>query len=236
MIGERPILFSDAMVRAILAGTKTQTRRVITSREPISFIGCRGEEDDPSAWGWFFDGPDHHGYMVLGRGHDERHDHGSISIRCPYGSPGDRLWVREAWGPLSGGVTYRAMAFTECPDGARWRPSIHMPRWASRLTLEVTDVRVERLQSISGVDALAEGITIPVTPEGRRLISLTDPGVRSALPAEWRLDHPLTDDEYHRAIFGGLWDSLARPGSRWADNPWVWVVTFRRCEQTEGAP
>lgn len=94
---ERPILFTGPMVRAILADKKTQTRRIVTTREPLQFIGGRGEEADPDKWGWFFDGPDHHGYMVLGRGHDERHDHGITSIRCPHGEPGDRLWVKETF-------------------------------------------------------------------------------------------------------------------------------------------
>lgn len=98
MTRERPILFSAPMIKAILSGAKTQTRRAVTTRHPLKFLGGRGEEDDPEKWGWFFDGPHHHGYMVLGRGLNERFDGGCTSIPCPYGVAGDRLWCKETWG------------------------------------------------------------------------------------------------------------------------------------------
>jgi hypothetical protein len=192
---ERGILFSAPMVRAILAGTKTQTRRVV--RGPIEYLGPSGGQDDLSSWGWFFDGQDQHGYMVLARGMNERFDNGFISIPCPYGVPGDRLWVRETWrgeGPST--VQYRA-------DGGdvgtlKWRPSIFMPRAYSRIDLEVTEIRVQRVQEITEEDAYAEGIS------GGD--SMGDPV-----------------GEYAK-----LWDSINGKRAPWASNPWVWALTFRR--------
>jgi hypothetical protein len=235
---ERPILFSSAMIRAILSGAKSQTRRVVATRHPLQFIGGRGEGADPDKWGWFFDGPDHHGYMVLGRGHNERHDHGITSIPCPYGEPGDLLWCKETWGigtrpcPQRGwrdGVEYRADCADDEPpllhefpeqdlESIRrgWRPSIFMPRWASRITLGITEVRVQRLQEISEDDARAEGMSP----------SLTHPGL-------WH--NPLPEDERSedycaaaRDAFGLLWQHINGQRAPWSSNPWVWALTFRR--------
>lgn len=186
---ERPILFSGPMVQAILGGRKTQTRRVVKTREPLSFLGGRGEEADPGKWGWFFDGPDHHGHMVLARGLNERHDHGCNSIPCPYGQAGDRLWVRETWRTafslddlspteIASKAAAAGWAMPWCPieyeadthrvnwDAKMWgssgktRVSIHMPRWASRLALEVTEVKVDR-GSVTPEDARREGFDSP---------------------------------------------------------------------------
>ena len=209
---ERPILFSGPMVRAILAGTKTQTRRVYKPRElePYEIID---ELDDGRAWPYWFDpnqGPEYH------------------PVVCPYGAPGDRLWVREAFAlhrihdptppakvkpSLLLGVAYRATG--DAADG-RWRSSLHMPRWASRLTLEVTGVRVERLQAITEEDARAEGI------EPRVTFGRTAPRIHVA--------------STHREAFEALWDEINAPrGYGWDANPWVWVVEFRRVEAGEGA-
>lgn len=143
---ERPILFSAPMVRAILDGTKTQTRRVVKHRH-LAFIGGKGQENDPSAWG-FGAGVQNESYRLV----------------CPYGIPGDRLWVKETWhpgGPENNhdGVIYRATdpGWDDSGSGLRWRPSVFMPRWASRITLEISSVRVERLQDITEEDARAEG-------------------------------------------------------------------------------
>ncbi len=212
---ERPILFSGPMVRAILSGQKTQTRRAV------------------KAPGWAPGSGDYTGRMQLGLSADGRvglqayFEHRETAtwhgVRCPYGQPGDRLWVRETWMDLQGtGVEHRdrdgkrqRYAYgadtppgshgDECRKdfGLKWRPSIHMPRAASRITLEVTGVRVERLQDISEADAIAEGL------------QRTAGG--SWLPGP--CDHP--EWAYHQ-----LWDQINGPGA-WDANPWVWVVEFK---------
>lgn len=213
---ERPILFSGPMVRAILDGRKTQTRRIVTTREPLTHVGPRGSEGSPDEWGYFFDGPSNHGYMVIGRGHNDDHDNGLVSIPCPYGEPGDRLWVKETFAARRDVdpdvdrakalhyLQYRADADDlgmEWHDyGRHWRPSIFMPRWASRITLEVTEVRVQRLQEISEDDARSEGCT-------------GLPDVVDVTPRE----------EFQR-----LWDEINGKRAAWSSNPWVWALTFRR--------
>jgi hypothetical protein len=187
---ERPILFSAPMVRAILAGTKTQTRRVMKP-QPLSVDGGVPFGNAPK---WAHAEP------------------GSAVMRCPYGKRGDRLWVRETWA-----YGIHALASSHDEDGpfcyaatdskmsrlcTKWRPSIHMPRHASRIKLEVTSVHVERLQDISEADALAEGV--------------------NSLPAETRLLTPRLD-------YVALWNAINGPGS-WEANPWVWVVEFTRAE------
>lgn len=238
---ERPILFSSPMVKALLAGTKTQTRRLATHRHGIGFLGGKDQEDDASAWGYAFDGPEHHGYAVLARGFRDRHDHGFVSIPCPYGEPGDRLWVREnftsgygrgCWGTIfqadgafvqgkrqhPKGIHYNA---ADRPPGMKWRPSIHLPRWASRITLEVTSVRVERLQSISEEDALAEGISaVPFYP---------DDGF--PLSTGYMLGENDGSSPLHTTAvkaFAAAWDGINGERASWASNPWLWCVSFRR--------
>lgn len=220
---ERPILFSGAMVRALLAGTKTQTRRVvkITHRTP-GLAACL-EPFDPS----------------LARPN-------VAAELCPYGAPGDRLWVRETWGyfdpdgtgrdydeSATSGTGYvpellveghplreywrRRIAYNATvkrpkyghgPDVPQmWRPSIHMPRWASRITLELTDVRVERLQEISRDDAMAEG-----APPDHPSISAIS---RELGYADWP-----------RSWYAQTWDKINGKGA-WDANPWVWVLSFR---------
>ena len=191
---ERPILFSAPMVRALLAGTKTQTRRIIKPQHLAFF-----NQDAAAMLSDWNERP------------------------LPYGKTGDRLWVREAWGLhaygddtdwLKGGCTamdlddhviaYRA-DWGPLQDGCHWRPSIHMPRAASRITLEITGVRVERLQDISAADARAEGC--PDKPvDGAEQASI------DLLAKLW----------YH-----DLWEQINGLDS-WAANPWVWVVEFKR--------
>lgn len=175
---ERPILFSGPMVRAILEGRKTQTRRVVKPQPAhIPGIGTVLNID-----------------TITGRA-------------CPYGNPGDRLWVRETWahrrwmlGDASPNPTTVYRADGEDLKGcARWRPSIHMPRWASRIALEVVSVRVERLQDISEDDAKAEGVTIKGT-------SRYDGEARDA--------------------FEALWCSINGADS-WEINPWCWCISFK---------
>lgn len=224
MTTERPILFNGAMVRAILAGQKTQTRRVVKVPPAFDFIGGAGDDQhDPRNWG----AEDENAlWWALAAGPDT-----DRVLACPFGQPGDRLWVREAhaifsahgqhrgdgkrWGPWGGlpttvsedgeQIAYYREGFDRCDPG-RWRPSIHMPRWACRLVLEITDVRVERLQAISEADAIAEGLT--QTKAGGWL-----PG-----PCE----HP-------EWAFHQLWNQVYGESS-WDSNPWVWVITFKRIE------
>ena len=205
---ERPILFSGPMVRAILDGKKSMTRRIVRHRNGIGFLGGAGEEgdpalwgytfDDPAPWGYTFDGPSHYGYAVLARGFSEREQNGRVSIPSPYGEAGDTLWVRETWRSSASDPTYIIHAADlsdyEREEKGPWRPGIFMPRWASRLTLRVTSVRVERLQDITEADATAEGVVAP---------------------------HLLD-------AFSALWDGINGDRACWASNPWVWVVSFER--------
>jgi hypothetical protein len=189
---ERPILFSGPMVRALLAGTKTQTRRI---SKPVRHPDL-GNVYAPGA-------------LVLE--HEPQH---VIDRCCPYGRPGDRLWVRETFGHFERNenfkpgceVFYRADG--NCLELEPWRPSIHMPRWASRILLEITGVRVERLQDINEADALAEG-------------SFTWAGEQ---------DTPVRDLDEARLVYCQLWEEINGPGS-WDANPWVWVVEFERAEE-----
>ena len=233
---ERPILFSGEMVRAILDGRKTQTRRVVKP-QPI-YDGYTPEHRNAD---WYYPGViDRNGEMQPA---DEQAYgvwtwDGEMAWKSPYGAPGDRLWVRETWAHVP--VTaYRAStgvhqtADPTDPDMAavyragwdrskpgRWRPSIHMPRWASRILLEVVSVRVERLQEISDSDAMAEGIervggNFSVCPW--RNYRIGEPGEMSmhcSAPSR---------------SFMTLWESInAKRGYGWESNPWVWVVEFKQ--------
>lgn len=217
-MSERPILFSAPMVRALLEGRKTQTRRLVKMRE--------------------FKVTDTPGYDFIfrdrrGLWNDYTTDRLLASKWNPYGAPGDRLWVRETWqlfddsplgddasvpperlGPaapwkgcqgdrsITWRTAYRADGDLEHPTHgpANWRPSIHMPRWASRITLEVTGVRVERIQDISEEDARAEGFGF-------------QPG-----------------DGLARRGFELAWNGLNGKRAPWSSKPWVWVVEFRRVD------
>lgn len=211
MSNEKPILFKDEMIRAILEGRKTQTRRIAKN---VVF-----DSKFRSKW-------------------KAVHKHTEVAIDtppamlgdvCPYGQLGDRLWVREAhafvpmpayrcstgiYQQINPSDDYEACVYRENFDRARsfpWRPSIHMPRWASRITLEITDVRVERLQDISAKDARAEGCEKPDLPPEVR-------GVAGDFVAD------------ERTSFAVLWNQVNGPGS-WGANPWVWVVEFKRVDQ-----
>jgi hypothetical protein len=180
---ERPILFSGPMVRAILGGRKTQTRRVVKPQE-----------------------------------HAEQWP--ACGCASPYGRPGDRLWVRETWAPkqFEDGVNYRASGDLLDTGHCRWKPSIHMPRRASRILLEVTDVRVERLQRITGYDAMAEGIEGVTNDLG--------PGATVTTFRDYETD---AWDRAAYQSFRSLWRSINGPDS-WDADPWVWVVSFKRVE------
>jgi hypothetical protein len=201
-VRERPLLFSAPMVRAILEGRKTQTRRLIEPQPPewIDKFGYTA-----------FTPPGH----ISGRGYWKGvpGDEGPAEkfFRCPHGAAGDRLWVRETWRCGNTGVGkmdsvhYRADA-DESPAPGQWKPSIFMPRWASRITLEVTGVRVERLSDISEEDARAEGVEL--NPKAMYM------GAATMAP--------------RRFEFAKLWDSINGKRAAWASNPWLWVIAFRR--------
>lgn len=186
---ERPIIFSGPMVRAILAGTKTQTRRVIKPRKHFSLFDGTWTDDyvlDPGNASW--------------RAEEVRF------------AVGDRLWVRETaciWGREVFYQTNEPGVAVGLGGLGKWRPSIHMPRWASRLTLTVTDVRVQRLQEITGEDAIAEG--------------MFSSDFLTACP-DWleRGFHSIEVCRYH-----DLWNSINEArGFGWSVNPWVAVVSF----------
>ena len=222
----RPILFSGEMVKALLDGRKTQTRRVLKPQpgqisSPVFGGGAmtfqNPEDVEP--------GDDERWF-----GYDDTEGDWVEIGKCPYGQPGDRLWVREScrWDHSESDIHYRADGQTrrfltskEADEwsrrdwerrhrhaqwNARWRPSIHMPRWASRITLEVEEVRVQRVQEISLEDVGAEGF-------------------------EWRG----CPDDYDQGLSGTfihIWDSLnAKRGYGWDTNPWVWALTFKRVEE-----
>ena len=161
---DRPIIFSGPMVRAILEGHKTQTRRVC-KLQAFAYVPQYG-----------------------------------LYPPSPYGVPGDRLWVRETFMATLGGIVFAADGGDHYGAGGKlkWKPSLFMPRWASRLTLEIVNVCVERLQEISEDDAFAEGVNT----------------------GDW-LGDPVGE-------YAKLWDSINAKRAPWASNPWVWVVEFRK--------
>lgn len=214
---ERPILFSGAMVRAILDGRKTQTRRVVKPQPLVGDGGC-----------WFPDPPQKPTSRARHYANEAHMRRGLPLDFQFYGAPGDRLWVKETWQPRASAravgweVTYAADGSVFFHDVDRvpgswkfpkaaaigWVTPLFMPRWASRLTLEVTGVRVERLNDISEEDAMAEGI---------KQLSSGSYGVGG----EASLSMSAPD------AFRSLWESINGDGS-WKANPWVWVVEFKR--------
>ena len=215
---ERPILFSAPMVRALLAGTKTQTRRAVNLPADAKHVCYWAPPSGRSESGYADPGVNYWTPDPAGET-DSNHLN-----PCPYGQPGDRLWVREAFmhepadycweasvsipcRPAS--TVYRA-DYPEFKPGEGWKPSIHMPRHLSRILLEVTSVRVERLQDISEADAVAEGCK-PIRPELVQDGLIARPG-RSAVEE-----------------FRPVWEEIHGEGS-WDANPFVWVVTFRRID------
>lgn len=210
---ERPILFSGPMVRAILDGRKTQTRRVMRTNH----VGY-------SAF-YRWDGEPYRRAMMRCTNESAP----GTSVFCEdnrFGVPDDRLWVRETFATAvpgcERGLAYRADHRDPRGDGPahpmRWRPSIHMPRWASRITLEIVDVRVERLHDITEEDARAEGVDwARPEPFGERWgDDREDPREVGYGSGSFALDN-----------FRRLWSSINGAES-WAANPWVWRIEFRR--------
>lgn len=216
---ERPILFSAPMVRAILGGWKTQTRRLFNPKR-CTRPSCDNAWQIPGIEGTF---------------------------GCPYGTedsdPPDLLWVRETWAPIErrsdaiDGIRFRADdAFVpientrEAADrwvdaanndhSGRWRPSIHMPRWASRITLELVETRIERLQDISTADAMAEGI--PQMHGEAVSLGLIEPFANSSGPDS----RDLWDNRTSVENYAALWNTINGKRAPWSSNPWVWALTF----------
>jgi hypothetical protein len=241
----RPILFSAPMVRALLDGRKTQTRRVVKPRkdEDRCASDCAGPQWDRA---WADPGFGSGGYL-----HVPCKDGAAQRVRCPYGNIGDRLWVRETF--CIGHDSYDGNLVTTDKDGndidpkafycattdplfqwlnhdgeytdkIPWKPSIHMPRWASRITLEIADVRVQRVQDIIRDECFYEGVEsvnpyefTPKLPAGMCVCW------RDYSNGEWTSDV--------RMSFRTLWDSInAKRGYSWKVNPWVWAISFKLLE------
>lgn len=259
---ERPILFSAPMIRALLAGKKTQTRRIMKPQpEFLQFHQYRGVtiyDGESRMWCWknlavenIWDFPNN----------DDRK---CLALRCPHGLPGDRLWVRESFQPLlTDGVEWRdsdyktgegytvnycatggIQEFYDCANDEafcdRITPSIFMPRWASRITLEISEVRIERLQEISEEDAISEGIEPLFDAETTRRMPECD-----LKPMPWQnylwhgnvgrsitakqsnaWPHQYSSYEDPRDSYSSLWESINGAGS-WAANPFVFAISFK---------
>ena len=230
---ELPILFSGPMVRATLEGRKTMTRRVVKPQPKYAEHPFQVSGDQ--SMNWYQSNPDYprHGNMM------------SYTWKCPYGQPGDRLWVRETWTTkdeiwdddkaeafmVNAAVDPSMLIYRA--DGEvkrRWRPSIFMPRWASRINLEVVNVRVERLLEITTRDIIREGYPVPKMPE----ISESEKEIiRNCCAADLAIaTHPATQllsITPPKEWFCNLWESINGPGS-WEANPWVWVIEFRKIQ------
>ena len=231
---ERPILFKGEMVRAILNGRKTMTRRVVKPQPKGETSHARYWCEETGEWEWMYNAVTAH----PGRG-----------FFCPYGKTGDRLWVRETF-RLSTREDCTCYEPCYCRTGVpiyrvdmdhgeeNWKPSIFMPRWASRILLEVTDVRIERLQDITEKDALAEGTSCPVTIDGAPLINISHRPSAAEFLNEHNLARfskgenlgtPFDEDNWIIAHFAALWESINGDGS-WDANPYVWMVEFKRVQ------
>lgn len=218
---ERPILMSPPMVRALIADEKTQTRRVLLDqREAVSAF-----RQSPTLWGW------HVRNEVMKALPEDHQMHRGVnvfsSMKCPYGVEGDHLWVKEDWQawteydalkpsdiPQNPSAILHSASRLNAPWDSRRRNARFMCRWMSRITLEITEIRVERLQSISEDDALDEGV------------SLLHMQAYDHERRDW-----FNDDEFQTfdpvRKYRLLWDTINGVGS-WKSNPWVWVLTFKR--------
>ena len=215
---ERPLLFSAPMVRALLAGTKTQTRSKITPGPSQSFLPDGPPRNYSRTLIDVKTGEQYPDPVIRFGVSDENEDY-----PCPYGCPGDRLWVKEThrFDGLDPKIAIanrdvESVQFfaDEAAADVTWRPSIFMPRWASRLQLEITEVRCERLQAITEADAKAEGVT---------------PASEDHTAAAVAYIFGAKEFQAHKSAYATLWEEINGAGS-WALNPWVWVITFRRVE------
>lgn len=205
-MNEKPMLFSGPMVEAILDGRKTQTRRMNK---------LNGVNKYPGDWKL-----KQLTREFIARFHNLFDDHNKDLVYCPFGSIGDRLWVREAFCPdWSDDIIYRADGGSAkeagYPKEPKWKPSIHMKRTQSRINLEITDIRVERLQDISKKDIYAEGVILKNRPD------------------EFSKDSVLSVDGMSYLSWATAWISLwnsinEKRGLGWDKNPWVWALTFKK--------
>lgn len=211
---ERGMLFSAPMVRSILDGSKTQTRRALNARS-LALLEAAAKVGECYALG------------SMEAIHEN--DMACYVQFCPYGQPGDRLWVRETHNRHGGMLTYRADGdwiadyHRDQPDQPRiqWKPSLFMRREDSRILLEITEVRVELLQDISEDDAYAEGVETDVFDQ---TVGCRDYSKPDGFFIEWP---GCTPDRAARESYRTLWDQINGDGS-WAANPWVWAVSFKR--------
>jgi len=195
-MNEKPILFSTEMVRAILEGRKTQTRRIIKSGDI-----------------YVNDYNNHWPFVITEEGWEEK--------PCPYGEVGNLLWVRETWQKIEGNrIIYKANTLIW---GGNWKPSIFMPKAAARIWLEITNVRVERLNDISHKDAVAE-ISTPGWPLNEMVDHI------SKLKDEYK-HHALPTATLYQLGFIRAWANINGLSS-WFDNPWVWVIEFKLISKT----
>ncbi len=212
---EHSIIMSGNHPQLILDGIKTQTRRVIKPQFTLPTTAGKPYLDGTGYLSVIKDRINFSGWYYITVGATNH------KVKCPYGQVGDRLWVRETWGlhfawdntkpsdipPSKLQASRYKTDSIDTSDVRKWRPSIFMPRWASRITLEITEVRVERVQEISVTDIAMEGHKSFVYPDGRQEMG-------SAEYLRWFMD---------------LWDSLnAKRGYGWEVNPWVWCLSFRR--------
>lgn len=209
----RPIIFSTDMVRAILAGTKTQTRRAVKVQPPENTSGCVQVWEGENHWDfWGFNG------SQIKR------------VKCPYGVVGDQLWVRETYAKVTNRqgnqvFVYKADQsdeFIADYDGG-WDSSMFMPRAASRILLEITAIRVERVQDISEADAIAEGSYLNRCPCPQMQAK-----PRSAIDAMFKQTHC----HIHGMEYSRLWELINGKKHPWSESPWVWVVEFKRVEHS----
>jgi hypothetical protein len=222
---EHPILFNGDMVRAILEGRKTQTRRPLKIQPPSSscqiatFIESTSREDrkKEGKLHWVKLSPD--GLSVI-------YNQGKY-FACPFGQPGDRLWVRETWAWIgsetNGHYVYRSNYLPEQQYFVTWQPSIHMPRKASRIILEIDEIGAERIQDITEDEAMAEGIR-EWTKDGELYkYGHIEPGDQGCTP--WSAMPKTVMGAYK-----SLWNGIYTEDLNWEANPWVWVVKFHKVE------
>lgn len=224
-----PMLFSTPMVKALLAGRKTMTRRPVKCGIEIAGVATVEQWAGRLADNFAYRRPDEvqiqaKADQLRGRLHPFTDENGKLfALTCPYGRPGDLIWVRETWARYnidqnSHDWAYKATVPEDWPEEGLWRPSIHMPRKANRLTLQITDVRVEQLQEISDEDAIREGVEPNCSLLNHDNCDHDEWIYYSGFPESHPADSPSES-------FRTLWQHINGPDS-WQNNPWVWVISF----------